>query len=107
MATPPVHVEIMGQALSVTSDDGEEHVRRVAADVDRRMKEIAGGGPAISSFTAAVIAALNIASEYQKLKQQHDQVQQIIDRLTARLTRQDAGEAERRTSTERVKFPGA
>jgi cell division protein ZapA len=90
MSRATVHVEILGQPLSVTSDEGEAHVQRVAAELDRRMREIANGGKAVSSFDAAVIAALNIASEYQKLKQEYEQVQDIIDRLNARLTMQSA-----------------
>jgi cell division protein ZapA (FtsZ GTPase activity inhibitor) len=81
----PVEVMIMGQTFSVTSDDGEEHVRQVATLVDRTMREIAGGGKVVSSFTAAVLAALNIASECQKLRQDVAQIQATIDRLTQRL----------------------
>ncbi len=75
----------MGQTFSVTSDDGEEHVRQVASLVDRRMREIAGGGRVVSSFTAAVLAALNIASECQKLRQDVAEIETAIDRLTQRL----------------------
>ena len=91
MSAESVRVEILGESLSVTSDESEEHVRRVAAEVDRRMREIANGGHVVSSFTVAVIAALNIASEYQKLKQEYEQVQDIIDRLHARLATESAG----------------
>jgi cell division protein ZapA (FtsZ GTPase activity inhibitor) len=81
----PVEVVIMGQTFSVTSDDGEEHVRQVATLVDRTMRDIAGGGKVVSSYTAAVLAALNIASECQKLRQDVALVQAAIDRLTQRL----------------------
>ena len=81
----PVEVEIMGQVFSVTSEDGEEHVRRVATYVDGKMREIAAGGKVVSSFTAAVLAALNIASECHKLQQSQAEIEQAIDRLTARL----------------------
>ena len=78
-----VAVEILGQIFHVASDDGEDHVLRIAADVERRMRELAGRGQ--SAFTAAVIAALNIASEYQKLQDENQNVENDIDRLTARL----------------------
>ncbi|MEO8605785.1 MAG: cell division protein ZapA [bacterium] len=80
-----VEVVIMGQTFSVTSDDGEEHVRQVAMQVDRTMRDFAGGGKVVSSFTAAVLAALNIASECQKLRQDVAQIDATIDRLTQRL----------------------
>ncbi len=81
----PVEVVIMGQTFSVTSDDGEAHVREVAAYVDRTMREIATRGKVVSSFTAAVLAALNIASEWHKLRQNVAEMDAAIDRLAARL----------------------
>lgn len=81
----PVEVVILGQVFSVVSDDDEEHVRRVARYVDGKMREIAGGGKVVSSFTAAVLAALNIASECQKLQQDFAVIETTIGRLTERL----------------------
>ena len=80
-----VDVNILGQVFSVASDDGPEHIRRVAEYVDRKMATVAANGRAKSSLTVAVMAALNIASEYQKLKDEREQLEQLIDRLTSRL----------------------
>ncbi len=85
----PVEVVIMGQTFSVSSDDGEEHVRQVASYVDGKMREIAAGGKVVSSYTAAVLAALNIASECHKLRQNVAEIEAAIDRLTARLAASD------------------
>lgn len=82
----PVEVEIMGQVFSVTSDDGEEHIRRVAGYVDSKMREVSANGRVASSYAAAVLAALNIASEYQKLREESHEIEKTIDRLTARLS---------------------
>jgi cell division protein ZapA (FtsZ GTPase activity inhibitor) len=81
----PVEVVIMGQVFSVTSDDGIEHIRRVATYVDGKMREAAAGGKVVSSFTAAVLAALNIASECHKLQQNAADIEAAIFRLTERL----------------------
>jgi cell division protein ZapA len=81
----PVEVVIMGQTFSVTSDDGEAHVREVAAYVDRTMREITTRGNVVSSFTAAVLAALNIASEWHKLRQNVAAMDAAIERLSDRL----------------------
>ena len=78
-----IEVQILGQVFTVTSDDGEEHVRLVAEDVEQRMRALASRGH--PAFTAAVMAALNIASEYQKLQDKHQSVQENIGRLTARV----------------------
>ena len=85
----PIEVVIMGQTYSVASDDGEEHVRWVANYVDGKMREIAAGGKVVSSYTAAVLTALNIASECQKLRQNAAEIDVVIDRLTARLAASD------------------
>ncbi len=81
----PVEVVILGQVFSVVSEDGEDHVRRVASYVDDKMREIAAGGKVVSSFTTAVLAALNIASECHKLQQNFADIETAIDRLTRRL----------------------
>jgi cell division protein ZapA len=81
-----VEVEVFGQTLAVASDEGEGHLHRVAAEVDERMRAAAAANRAASSLAVAVVTALNIASEYQKLKSEHAQLQEAIDRLTARLT---------------------
>jgi|SRR5215470_483084 len=81
----PVEVVIMGQVFSVTSDDGEEHIRRVANYVDTKMREVAAGGKVVSSYTTAVLAALNIASECHKLRQDFAEIDAAIGRLTERL----------------------
>ena len=83
--TEPIDVVVMGQVFSVTSEDGEEHIRRVASYVDGKMREIATGGKVPSSFTTAVLAALNIASEYHKLQQHLAETDAVIDRLAERL----------------------
>jgi cell division protein ZapA len=81
----PVEVVIMGQTFSVTSEDGEEHVREVAAYVDQTMRDITTRGKVVSSFTAAVLTALNIASEWHKLRQDVADMHAAIERLAARL----------------------
>jgi cell division protein ZapA len=89
----PVEVVIMGQVFSVASEDGEEHIRRVASYVDGKMREISSGGKVVSTFTAAVLAALNIASECHKLQQKVAEIDAAIDRLTERLNTESAGVA--------------
>lgn len=81
----PVEVEIMGQHLTVASDDGEAHVQQVAALVDQHMKQLANHQPPTSTLHLALLTALNIASEYWKLQQHHEQLNQTINRLSQRM----------------------
>jgi cell division protein ZapA len=81
-----VDVVILGQELRVASDDGQEHVRAVARFVDETMRNLAANGGVVATLDVALLAALNIASEYQKLVQRHKQLTETIDRLSRRLT---------------------
>lgn len=78
----PVQVEIGGQKFSVTSDDDERHLRLVAAHVDEQMRQVAARDSSVSLYTRAVLAALNIASEWQKLRESQEEVERVVGRLT-------------------------
>ncbi|HUI27585.1 MAG TPA: cell division protein ZapA [Candidatus Kryptonia bacterium] len=80
-----VDVVILGQQLTVTSDDGPEHVREVARYLDETMRNVAAGGRAVATLDVALLAALNIASEYQKLRMEHKELTETIARLSRRL----------------------
>ena len=80
-----VDVVILGQPLTVTSDDSPEHVQAVARYVDGTMRAVAAAGRAVATLDVALLAALNIASEYQKLTMEHKQLTETIDRLSRRL----------------------
>lgn len=77
----PVQVEILGQKLTVTSDDPEGHVREVAAYVDAKLREI-GSEQSLSPYTKAILVALNIASECQKLRQSQEEVERAVNRIS-------------------------
>jgi cell division protein ZapA len=87
----PVEVEIMGQRFTVASDDNEEHVRQVAGYVDQQMRQLADGRAHAATLHLALVTALNIASEYRKLRDQQEQLCQTINcmaqRILARLGR--------------------
>jgi len=87
-----VDVEIMGQRFTVTSEDGEQHVRQVAAEVDAQMRRLSKGGKAVSSYTVAVLTALNIASQNLKLKEEQERIEEGVERLTRRLDARLSGD---------------
>jgi cell division protein ZapA (FtsZ GTPase activity inhibitor) len=80
----PLEVEIMGQRLVVRSEDGEEHVRKVARYVDEQIRQLADTRIA-STLDLALVAALNIASKYWKLQHQQEEAHQTIDRMARRI----------------------
>ena len=81
----PIDVEIMGQRLTVTSDDSEEHIRQLAGYVDKQMRQAAGGRVKGSTLQLALVAALNIAGEYWKLHHRQEEIDQTINRMAQRV----------------------
>ena len=76
-----VHVEIFGQAYSLSAGADPGYVEQLAAHVDAQMREVGKNAGAVDSLRVAVLAALNIADECFRLRAGTDGV---------------AGEAERR-----------
>jgi len=106
---PPVEVEIMGQRLTVASDDDEAHVREVAGYVDAKMRQLADGRVTAPSLHLAVITALNIASEYWKLRAQQEEQCEAIDRCVRRVAAALGPAGERlgkETTSSRVRASG-
>jgi cell division protein ZapA len=82
-----VDVRIWGQTFTVASAEREDHLRRVAEMVDGKMREVSRGAGAngISTLDVAILAALNIASEYQKLRDESEVLRNAIDGLSSRV----------------------
>lgn len=81
-----VEIEIMGQRFTINSDEEENYVRKVAAYVDRKMQEVLNVTRPVARSNTAVLAALNIADEYQRLKDRHEAVLQRVSHLSKRLS---------------------
>lgn len=84
---PPVEVEIMGQRFTVASDDTEDHVRKVANYVSEHMRRLSQG-QRTATTQVALLAALNIASEYWKLQESQEDLHQRVDRISQRVLAQ-------------------
>ena len=72
--------------MTVASDDGEGHVRDVARYVEDRMQQLAVGRTAPPVPHLALLAALNIASEYQKLQREQEELVRAINRMVQRVS---------------------
>jgi len=60
-----VTVTIDGQEYTLVASEDAAYMRKVAAHVDGKIREVKEGGK-VSSSDAAVLAALNMADEYFK-----------------------------------------
>ena len=68
--TSQVQVEIFGQTYSVKSGGDAAYVQKLAAFVDEEMKDVSRASGAVDSLKVAVLAALNLADECFRLREQ-------------------------------------
>lgn len=61
-------VTIDDQTYTLVSDQDPEYMKKVAAHVDAKVSELRAGGK-INAMDALVLAALNIADDYFKLRE--------------------------------------
>jgi cell division protein ZapA len=67
----PIRVEIYDQAYNLRGVDAE-YILKLADFVDKKMRHVADQTSTVDSLRVAVLAALNIADEYQVLKKKYD-----------------------------------
>ncbi len=75
-------ISIRGRSYTVRSDSDED-LELVARYVDRKMGELASRSPNIDEYTVALLAALNIASEFDKFRRSVDEELEGLDRDVA------------------------
>lgn len=66
-----VTVEIYDQTYHLSGQDAD-HIRRIAAQVDAKMRAVAAQGRTVDSLRVAVLAAVNLADELAQSAQGGD-----------------------------------
>ncbi|ADU31423.1 cell division protein ZapA [Evansella cellulosilytica] len=61
------NVTIYGQQYTIVGEKNEEHVKKVAAFVDWKMREIKSSNPYLDTAKLAVLTAVNIGNDYIEL----------------------------------------
>ena len=74
-----VNVEIFGDTYPFKTDGDPEELRRLASLVDERMKTAAKMTRSLDTRKIAVLAALQMASEYAELKKDYDELVQLLE----------------------------
>lgn len=77
-----VQITIRGRSYTLRSDEDED-LPAIAAYVDRKMSEIASRSTRMDEYTIAMLAALNIASEFDRFRRQVDEDLASVDRELA------------------------
>ena len=77
-----VEVEIYDQKYSILLKTPlpESEVRKLAADIDGRMRDIAAQANTPDSLKAAILTALHLAQEYKELRQRCEQKTEDLSR---------------------------
>ena len=77
----PVQITIRGRKYTLRSDDSEGDLTAVAAYVERKMGEIPRSG--VDEYTIALLAALNIASEFHRHRRAATDALALVERELA------------------------
>lgn len=80
-----VEVEIFGNRYTLKSEFPETEVRRIAAYVDAKMREVAAQSRSVDSLHIAILTALNIARDYLQEKEGNEMLLQRIQDKAKRL----------------------
>ncbi|MDI3297678.1 MAG: cell division protein ZapA [Bacillota bacterium] len=92
-----VEVRILDRPFLLRGAVPREELERLAAETDRRMREIAGRNPHLSALQVAVLAALNLAEELEEARRLNRRLQRALEeewRRELRPLRDGAGEWE-------------
>ncbi|SHK02555.1 cell division protein ZapA [Desulforamulus aeronauticus] len=74
-----VEVEIFGEYFTLRGHESPEYMRMVAQMVSKKMQEITQRNPKLSINNVAVLTAVNLVDELLKLKEQYDNLLQMMD----------------------------
>ncbi|MGH9393130.1 MAG: cell division protein ZapA [Terriglobales bacterium] len=83
----PTRVEIYDQGYAIGGEDGA-FIRRLAAKVDAKMRQVARETRAVDSLKVAVMAAINLADESETLRQRVEQLEHEVGEKARALSRE-------------------
>ncbi|HJV44409.1 MAG TPA: cell division protein ZapA [Bacillota bacterium] len=72
-------VDIYGQQYRMVGKASTSYLRSVANFVDDKMRQIASGNTRLDTTKISVLAAINIADEYFRLKQEYEELLSILE----------------------------
>ncbi len=79
-------VEILGQKFTISSDAEEAYMLEVAGYVDGKMQELMQASRPVAKTNVAMLAALNIADEFHRLKDSHEAILNRLDQLSKKIS---------------------
>jgi cell division protein ZapA len=82
-----VEVYILGQKYTIKGDAPEEYIQQLANYVQDKIKEVYNNSPSITPVKASILAAITIADELHRLRNEQDNLTKSIEEKTGELTR--------------------
>jgi cell division protein ZapA len=79
-------VYILGQRYTIKGDAPEEYIRELASYVDGKLKEVHNSAPNITPVKASILAALDIADELFRVRNEQEDLARAIEEKTERLS---------------------
>ena len=73
-------VEIHKKKYTIVGQESSEHIKMVASLVYQKMDEIQYATPSLDTSQLAVLTALNTMNDYLKLKQEHNELLNRVNR---------------------------
>jgi len=73
-----IPVEIYDQTYYLRGGPDPEYVKRLAESLDEKMREIADATRTIDSLKVAVLAALTMADEVERLKEENRELSSVL-----------------------------
>lgn len=73
-----VRVQIFGEEHIIKGQASPEYIRELAALIDVRLKEVRQKNPLLPRHKIAILVAINLANELEKLKQEHDELLALL-----------------------------
>lgn len=77
-----VKVKIDGEDYCIKGAVPEEHIKRTASFVNKKIVDLSESHPYLSRNKIAVLAALNIADELFRLNEEYEELLQLLDAET-------------------------
>jgi cell division protein ZapA len=78
-------VKILGQRYKVRSDEGEDYIQELASFVNDQIADVQKSSKSVATHNVAILAALNIADDLFKLRDQDAQFQKEVKERIRRI----------------------
>jgi len=80
-----VKVNILNKEYNLKANQGEEYLKKIASYVDNEIKRIASSLPGKGVDEISILACLNIADEFYKLKEKNESARKRIKKLIEKI----------------------